>query len=295
MIFHIDPKPFLIVTLLLLGFSTATQANLVEEGARLIEQGKTEQALQLFKKAASAGDSLGAYGLGVLYFQGIGVETDPKKATKWFSIAAENGHAPAQFNLGNAYLKGRGTKQDIDKAEYWWRKASTQGYSRAQFNLGSLLTSERSGQADHEEGIAWFRAAASQGEEQAAQKLMEYDEPIAYDRITTDWQREPLRSESRLLTLPAEHYTIHFLSAKTPETAVHFVQQHKLQGKALLFRFTREKDIWTGVVFGDYTSRAEATATIERLNPSLKRLQAWVRPIRDIQKNILAGDFRRSQ
>ncbi len=288
-------KPFLIVTLLLLGFSTATRANLVEEGARLIEQGKTEQALHLFKKAATAGNSLGAYGLGVLYFQGIGVETDLQKATQWFSIAAEKGHAPAQFNLGNAYLNGRGAKQDINNAEYWWRKASMQGYSRAQFNLGSLLTSERSGQANHEEGIAWFRTAASQGEEQAAQKLVEFDEPIAYDRITTDWQREPLRSESRLLTLPAEHYTIHFLSAKTPETAVHFVQQHKLQGKALLFRFTRKKVIWTGVVFGIYTSRAEAAATIERLNPSLKRLQAWVRPIRDIQKIILAGDFRRSQ
>lgn len=49
MIFHLGLKPFLIVTLLLLGFSTATLANLVGEGARLIEQGKTEQALQLFK------------------------------------------------------------------------------------------------------------------------------------------------------------------------------------------------------------------------------------------------------
>ena len=60
--------------------------------------------------------------LGLMYYNGQGVEQDYKKAVYWWDKSAEQGDADAQHNLGLMYDNGQGVEQDYKKAVYWYRK-----------------------------------------------------------------------------------------------------------------------------------------------------------------------------
>lgn len=271
--------------LLLLTGASAGAADLLARGATLQQQGKHREALALFQRASKAGDAVGDYGLGVLYFQGEGVRKDIAASTRHFRAAAKKAYAPAAYNLGNAYLRGHGVKPDIKQAEYWWRRAARQGYARAQFNMGALLY-ENGSQALREEGIAWYRAAAMQGFDEAREHLRQLEEPLMIDDLEWDPRREPQRSEGRLMTLPPANYTVQLFSSTGTEGAKKFIARHKLQEAAAVFRFSKNGKAWTGVVFGVYSNRGEAAETIDALKPALKRSGPWPRKISDIQAKI---------
>jgi uncharacterized protein len=80
---------------------------------------------RLCEKAASLKFSPGAYCMGQLYEQGLGVERDISKAAKWFSEAANMGLAIAAFRVGEMYWKGEGLQQDRISAYEFIYLAST--------------------------------------------------------------------------------------------------------------------------------------------------------------------------
>ena len=85
------------------------------------------------KAKAEAGDADAQFNLGVMYYQGLGVEQDLKEAVKWYQKAADQGDvAMAQFNLGVMYEKGKGVEQDFKEAVKWYQKAADQGDAMAQ-------------------------------------------------------------------------------------------------------------------------------------------------------------------
>lgn len=61
----------------------------------------------------------GAYCMGLIYREGVGVAKDPSSAAKWFSEAADLHHRRAMLYLGEMYWKGVGVKQD-NLAAYKW-------------------------------------------------------------------------------------------------------------------------------------------------------------------------------
>jgi len=79
----------------------------------------------LCEKAANLNFPPGAYCMGHLYEQGLGVERDISKAAKWFSAAANMGLAAAAFRVGEMYWKGEGLKQDRISAYEFIYLAST--------------------------------------------------------------------------------------------------------------------------------------------------------------------------
>ena len=52
------------------------------------------------------------------------------------------------------------------------------------------------------------------------------------------------------------------------------------------FRFIRGTEQWTAVVYGDYGTREEARAMVDRLKPKLKGVKPWIRPLADVQASI---------
>ena len=287
---HIRPNyrtaTLLCVLTLLPGTQGLSADELLDQGAELQRQGKLQEAVKLFSDTAEVGDPVGAYGMGVLYFQGKGVPKDMEKSSHWFQIAAQKGYAPAQYNLGNAYLYGRGIGKDLDQAERWWRKAAQQDYTRAQFNLGALLYGGGATQAMREEGIAWFRTSATAGFEKSLEKLKEIDEPVAYEEIEPDPDREPLRSEARLMTFDPQGFSMQFFSGSKPESASKYIAEKQLEGQALRFRFFKDGTTWTAVVYGEYETRGQAQSTIDSLKMELKGSKPWIRSLADIQEKI---------
>ena len=279
-------KGVLLTVLLLASYALKLQADLLTEGRRLQEDGKHQEAARLFSNAALAGDPIGAYGLGVLYFKGQGVPKDLEQSNHWFLIASEKDYAPAQYNLGNAFLHGRGVVQNLDAAETWWRKAAQQGYAHAQYNLGSLLYSNGNTAEMREEGIAWYRAAAKRDFAKAVRSLREIGEPMDLSKVGADPAREPQRSEARLMTLDPSGFTIQLYLAGKPASAMKFIDRFQLAGRAAPFRFLREGVTWTAVVYGWYAGRDEARATIDALKPPLKETDPWIRPVAQVQEKI---------
>ena len=68
-------------------------------GALLYQDGKIDEALEQYRKAAEAGVDEAQYRLGTAYADGIGVEQDIAEAKKWLSLAADQGHYIASIKL----------------------------------------------------------------------------------------------------------------------------------------------------------------------------------------------------
>lgn len=80
---------------------------------------------RLCEKAANLHFSPGAYCMGQLYEQGLGVERDISKAAKWFGEAANMGLAAGALRVGEMYWNGEGFKQDKISAYEFIYIAST--------------------------------------------------------------------------------------------------------------------------------------------------------------------------
>ncbi len=103
------------------------------------KSGAMERSAELYLRAAEQGNADGAWGLGLLYATGRGVERDEEKAREWIQRAAEQGKADAMIYLADAYLKGSlGLEQDEQEAKRWLGIAAEAGDTRAQKQLEAL-------------------------------------------------------------------------------------------------------------------------------------------------------------
>ena len=83
--------------------------------------------LKSLKALVEKGDAKAQNNLGVMYYNGHGVEQDFKEAFKWFQKAADQGFAIAQYNLGGMYGMGEGVERNYVTAYAWASIAATNG------------------------------------------------------------------------------------------------------------------------------------------------------------------------
>ena len=76
--------------------------------------------------------------LGDCYKHGFGVEQDWEKAVQLYRKAAEAGNAAAQRSLGYCYECGEGVEQDFVQAAFWYKKGAEGGDPDAQVNLANF-------------------------------------------------------------------------------------------------------------------------------------------------------------
>jgi TPR repeat protein len=93
---------------------------------------------RLCEKATNLHSPQGAYCMGHLYEQGLGVQQDLSKAAKWFNEAANMGLAVAALRVGEMYWKGEGLKQDKISAYEFIYLASTSDLPEAKQQRASL-------------------------------------------------------------------------------------------------------------------------------------------------------------
>ncbi len=116
--------------------STSSPSELTSQGIFLFEDGKFEEAFELFKQAATLGEPEGQYMLGYCYRFGKGVRSDHFQAVKWFQKSANQGNPNAQHFLGICYDMGQGVEQNYNKAFELQSLAAQQGHADAQYNVG---------------------------------------------------------------------------------------------------------------------------------------------------------------
>ncbi|GAB4176756.1 MAG: hypothetical protein Kow0020_12690 [Wenzhouxiangellaceae bacterium] len=74
---------------------------LTQEAARSLENGFYYDARHKFQEAARWADKVAQFNLGVMYYQGLGIDRDPALAWAWFALAAERDY-PHMVEMRNA-------------------------------------------------------------------------------------------------------------------------------------------------------------------------------------------------
>jgi TPR repeat protein len=139
----------------------------------------TAVTLKQLQEEAASGSMHAQYTLGGAYYNGNGVERNPKEGAKWLQKGAEQGLIAAQCDLGVMYHKGEGVEQDYKQTLKWLRMAAEQGDALAQHSLGSVYAKgfqlkgvgffDRTGFAfmkatrDFVEAYKWFSLAGNNG------------------------------------------------------------------------------------------------------------------------------------
>ena len=76
------------------------------------------------------------HALGVMYFQGQGVQNNPEKAVYWLEKAAAFPQPDSYYNLAQLYETGRGTEINLSRAFMLYQQAARMGHAPSQYNIG---------------------------------------------------------------------------------------------------------------------------------------------------------------
>ena len=118
-------RTFITTLLLMLCMVARAQSAdaLYDEGKKLYDAKKYEQAFKKLLPAAQQGNKKAQYRVGRCYDKGHGVTEDNQKAYQWYLKASQQGHGKSQYQLAKCYMKGKGVAKDSAKAKAWMLKA----------------------------------------------------------------------------------------------------------------------------------------------------------------------------
>ena len=123
-----------------------------------------------WESLADAGDAKAAYGMGLLYGNGFGVDMNDELALKYYGIAAQKGHADAAFNLAVMHQNGWGVPASDEVANKWYRVAADKGNTEAQMALGRYYAMDFLDTYDPVLAFKWFSLAEKLGDYGASEK-----------------------------------------------------------------------------------------------------------------------------
>lgn len=108
-------------------FSTFALAD-IEEARDAMEANQFDQAMQMLRPAANAGNADAEELIGIMYAMGLGVTQDDRRAFEWYLRSAMKGHAGAQSGVGWYYEVGRGLPSiDLVRAYMWYTLSAIGG------------------------------------------------------------------------------------------------------------------------------------------------------------------------
>jgi TPR repeat protein len=136
------------------------------------DEGRSDQALLLFKEAAGEGETSAMTALYSVYFDGRGVAVDRAEGIKWLTKAAVAGDAYGQCLLGAYYQNPRWAKDqngldylpppNLPEAVRWFRQSADQGWAGGQYHLGLCYLAGDGVEQDEDRGLELVRMAADQ-------------------------------------------------------------------------------------------------------------------------------------
>lgn len=151
-------------------FSALAIAGDVKKGWTAYENLDYATALAEWQEPADSGDAKAAYGMGMLYGNGFGVDMNDDLALKYYGIAANKGHPEAQFNLAVMHQNGWGVPQNDEIANKWYQLAADKGDTEAQMALGRYYAMDFLDSYDPVQAYKWFAVAERLGDYDAGTK-----------------------------------------------------------------------------------------------------------------------------
>ena len=131
----------------------------------------SKQAFQLMERAAAKGHAEASNILGYFYEHGIGTGMDMTHALAAYRKGAEGGSARAKTNLGWLYEQGTGVAKDASTAADLYKQAADLGLAAAHANLANLYETGNGVAKNPIIAIALYERALAGGVSSAALRL----------------------------------------------------------------------------------------------------------------------------
>ena len=119
------------------------------------DEGRLEEAFELFSKAAEAGDSSCQLNLGYFYDYGIHVQRNLRKALHWYRKAYHQSCAEAASNIATIHRDDKAYTRMV----WWWRRSVQLGNEDAWINLGHCYESGYGVRKNPEKAIRCYSQA----------------------------------------------------------------------------------------------------------------------------------------
>ena len=98
------------------------------KGFKALQSGDYAAAFKVWLPLAKQGDVDAQYNLGLMYYEGDGVDQDDVQAFKYWRLAAIQEHQQAQYWLGIMYDFGLGIDQNNINAYLWYTSSLLNSY-----------------------------------------------------------------------------------------------------------------------------------------------------------------------
>ncbi len=135
------------------------------------QKGDFAIAMKLYQSAVRGGVVYAMHNIGVMYFEGKGVDVSYVKALEWYHQAADKGYPDSQNAIGGIYERGESVKRSTEEAVKWYRLAADQGFLASQNSLGVIYASGDGGvAADLVQAHLWFSLAAKEDASAASRR-----------------------------------------------------------------------------------------------------------------------------
>lgn len=298
---------------MLAGVAATHAQDAFRQGLDAYLNGEYQAALQHWRPAAESGDAVAAFNIGVLYAQGLGVETDHAGAVRWYRRSAHEGYANAQFNLGSAYYNGEGTEVNIAQAASWWERAADQDHPEAAYNLATLYRRGNGVPQDTRRAAELYNKAATLGDPRARQALADMGSPdpetgngdaagaeqaaadgapraggvVSDGTAGTDTDTQQAAAgpggDNRLTDENPDHWTVQVFAGTEAQAARQFARDHGLSGNLRIYQAEIDGKTWFKGIYGSFPDRAAAQAAQAELSRELSGSDPWVRSYRAIQ------------
>lgn len=298
-----------VVALSLGGLAAAAEPATVEsEAHRLLQQGRTEEALRLLETAADREDPSALGYLGYLYAEGRVVPQDLRRAAAYWKSAAELGDLVAKVDYARLLIDGRGVTRDVPQGMALLHDAASAGEELAHLALGELYFYPGDPiPFDLDASLRWFGSAHDLGDPLAARPLGEillyagqlWDRPDLLDCARgEDLLREALLNEDYVANLGLGWaYYDGLTCERAPEKAMPFLraaERHRIETSARSLGVAYIEDLavprerltavhWFALALhrGDEEARPWLDWAIAGLEPRLS--EAELRQVRGLQ------------
>ena len=206
-------------------------------------------------------------------------------------LPANDGNAQAQYALGYMYYYGQGTPVNTTLGKMWIQKAAVNGDADAQKALQLILSNEQKVVPTPAEPVATpvpaivtprtpAPSVAATVAAQSAQPAASITPVIPVAPAATQYTA----AETALLLKNPAHYTLQLYSATNEAAAQQYIAANKITLNGSYFKHVVDRKTFYPVVYGDYPTRAAATAAAKTL--AIKNANPWVRSFKSVQADI---------
>lgn len=164
-----------------------------------------------------------------------------------------------------------------------WSRLSQQGDILADYNMAINL---KRMSAKPEEQKTWLRIAARERLVTAYGRLQPGSiKPAKMQKSTVQLYVNP---DDWLKIQSPGHYTLQLASSTQQQSIEKIYTQKKFKGQGSYFKNVRQGQARYTLVFGAYTTAADARNAIKDLPKELRKWKPWVRSIKSIQNSMIS-------